>query len=330
MKHIQYFDKFLKDHVNLNQTRLDTLGKKVNIVTDLLKLKLPNYAKYGQQGSYAHGTIIKPVKGNDEFDADILIFIKDSRFHPNSYHKDYVTEIYGVIRDDANYQIIVRRKSRCVTIDYSGDFHLDLVPCVEYFDKKYICNRDDRKYEQTDGDGYKDWFADKNRIVGENKLKKATRLFKFLRDHKNNFAVSSVLLTTILGNQITINDKDYAEFRDLPQTLKTLSNRVNAYLQTNSNMPSIWNPVLPGENFNRKWDQRKYRNFREKFGIYNQKINDAFEEKDHNESIRKWRKLFGDDFGELTNANASAAAAGIFAAVTSPSVHATKPYASGD
>ena len=227
----------------------------------------------------------------------------------------------------------MRRKTRCVTIDYAGDFHLDVVPCIEHNGENYICNRIDKIYEKTDGDGYKNWLSEKNRTVGGNNLKKVTRFFKFLRDHKNNFSINSILLTTILGNQINSFDKFSHEFQDLPQTLKTLSNRVNDFLQANPNIPTIQNPVLPEENFNRKWDQAKYRNFREKFRIYNKKINDAFEEKDHNESVKKWRKLFGDDFGELKKSDASSAVAvattsGIVTA--SPRAYATKPYASDD
>ncbi len=333
MKHNKYFDDFLKNYVNLNQSRLTILDQKVETITELLKSKLSNYKKCSQQGSYAHGTIIKPVRDNDEFDADILIYIKDDNFDPNDFQEDYVTEIYKVFRDNANYKKIVRRKSRCVTIDYSGDFHLDVVPCIEHNGDNFICNRIDEKYEKTDGDGYKNWLAEKNRNSGGNNLKKVTRLLKFLRDHKSNFSIPSILLTTILGIQINSSDKGSDEFQDLPQTLKTLCNRVNDFLQANPIMPTIQNPVLPEENFNRKWNQTKYSNFRDKFNTYNKKINEAFEEKDHNESVKKWRKLFGDDFGELKKSDASIAAAIITASgitAASPSVHATKPYASDD
>ncbi len=333
MKHNKFFDNFLTDHVNLSQSKLTVLDNKVEIITELLKSSLPDYRKYSQQGSYAHGTIIKPVRDNDEFNADILIFIKTDFFNPDEYQDDYVTEVYEIFLKNDNYKRIARRKTRCVTIDYAGNFHLDIVPCIEYDNEIYICNRNDKVYEKTDGDGYKNWLAEKSRIVGQNNLKKVTRLFKFLRDHKNNFSIPSILLTTVLGNLIHVSDKDSDEFRDLPETLKTLSNRVNEYLRANPNMPTIQNPVLSEENFNRSWDQRKYRNFREKFNSYNEKINEAFEEKNNNESIKKWRKLFGDDFGESKKSNSSNTAtivAGSGIAGTPLYVHATKPYANGD
>ena len=325
MKHVKYFDDFLKEKVNLNQSRLDTLDQKVEAVTNLLKSKLPGYRKYSPQGSYAHKTIIKPVAENDEFDADILIFIKDEDFKPDEFQEDYVRKVSDVFKDNGNYKGKVHLNTRCITIDYAGDFHLDLVPCVEHQGKFYICNRIEKKYEQTDGDGYRKWFTERNRITGMNHLRKVTRLLKFLRDHKSNYSIKSILLTTFLGVQVYDFDENSFEFRDLPQALKTLSNRVNNFLQNNPQMPTIENPVLPGEDFNRNWDETKYRNFREKFNLYNAKINEAFEEKGHDKSVKLWRKLFGNDFGKLqgnSNSGSGMAAGGL------GSIYPTKPYAS--
>ena len=102
MKHVPYFSDFLTDHVNLNQAKLTTLENHVTAITNHLKEKLGGYRKYSEQGSYAHKTIIKPVQDNDEFDADILIFIKDDSFDPNNYVTDYVDVIYQVFRENVH------------------------------------------------------------------------------------------------------------------------------------------------------------------------------------------------------------------------------------
>lgn len=324
MKNVNDFKDFLDNEVNLNQSRIDKLDKKVKIITTLLKDKLSGYREYSLQGSYAHRTIIKPVKDNHEFDADILVFIGNDNFSLYGF-TDYVKEIYDIFKNNDNYKDIVKLNTRCVTIDYADDFHLDIVPCVEYNDTHYICNRRDQKHEQTDGDGYKKWLIDKNKTVGGNNFIKATRLFKFLRDHKGNFSAKSILLTTLLGNQVNSDDS----YADLPTTLKILSNRINAYLQQNPTMPTVYNPVLPSEDFNRHWDQTKYNNFRNLFDIYNSKINEAFAEENRNESIRKWRKLFGDDFGCLESNATSKAITGAGVGLLSR-VGATKPYAGDD
>ena len=72
------------------------------------------------------------------------------------------------------------------------------------------------------------------------------------------------------------------------------------------------------------------KNFRKNFDSYNDKINDAYEEEDHNKSVKKWRKIFGDKFGQLKESNtdnssgtATVAATGL---TVGKSVPARKPY----
>lgn len=70
-KNNQYFQDFLRGEVNLNQGRLDRLNTSVRAVGSYLKDHLHGYQKMERQGSYALGTLIKPVDDNDEYDADI-------------------------------------------------------------------------------------------------------------------------------------------------------------------------------------------------------------------------------------------------------------------
>ena len=321
MKHVTYFQQFLSDEVNLNETRLQRLKGSSSAVDTFLSTNLDAYEKTERQGSYGLKTIIKPV-GTCEYDADMLVYMAhDEGKEP----KDYINDVYNCLRANDNYKDKVHKRTRCVYIDYAGDFHLDLVPCItqqnwltqeeEYF----ICNNKENEFETTDGTGYRDWFNEKTRITHGN-LKRVTRLLKFLRDHKGNFSVKSILLTTLIGNSVYASDEDSENFKDIPIALKAISNRINSFLQTRILMPEICNPVLAGESFTRHWDQDKYSHFREMFDVYNTKINEAFEEPDHNASVRKWRKLFGDNFGELKNDNQNKGGAPV---VVTP----RKPYA---
>ena len=85
------FQDFLRDEVNLNQSRLDRLNTSVRAVDAYLKDHLTGYQKMERQGSYALGTLIKPVDDNDEYDADIQIVM-----NPNSkwQAKDYINEVH--------------------------------------------------------------------------------------------------------------------------------------------------------------------------------------------------------------------------------------------
>ena len=300
MKHIPYFQDFLSNEVDLNKTRFDRLNNSSSAVDTFLSSNLDAYEKTERQGSYGLKTIIKPV-GTREYDADMLLYMT---YDENKEPKDYINDVYNCLRGNDNYKDKVHRRTRCVYIDYTGEFHLDLVPCItqqnwltqeeEYF----ICNNKENEFETTDGTGYRDWFNEKTRITHGN-LKRVTRLLKFLRDHKGNFSVKSILLTTLIGNSVYTSDEGSDDFKNIPTALKTVSNRINSFLQDNAVMPEICNPVLEGEFFTRHWDQDKYSHFREMFDLYNSKINEAFDATDHNTSVRKWRELFGDNFGEL-------------------------------
>ncbi len=299
MKNLNAFKEFLTDEVNLNQFRIDTLEQKIKSIKTFLKDNFDCYIKTEKQGSYAMKTIIKPVKENDEFDADLLILCKDmDDWNP----ADYIQEIYNLFKKNGNYSQMTKRKTRCVTLDYSGDFHLDLVPCIKREDRTFICNYKENKFEETDGTGYRQWLSAKTTHTN-GELKRITRLMKFMRDHKKNFSVESILLTTLLGN--SVDNIPNSEFTDIPTTLLKIVNSLNTYLKNNPQMPVIENPVLPGEDFNRHWDQEKYTNFCEKISIYYVKIDDAYKEEDRNSSICKWRKVFGDKFGTIRQNNSS-------------------------
>ncbi|MCY3990689.1 MAG: hypothetical protein OXF50_05595 [Caldilineaceae bacterium] len=171
MKHTPFFIDFLNDVVNLNQARLDRLNGHVQAVTEFLKENLDSFTAVEPQGSYGLKTIIRPVNEGQEYDADIQLYMKHN---PGKEPKDYVDELYNCLRGSGTYNDKVHRKTRCVNLDYAGDFHLDVVPCIARPDgSKWVCNYATNEFERTDGTGYRDWFNEKTRITHGN-LKRVT------------------------------------------------------------------------------------------------------------------------------------------------------------
>jgi len=318
VKHLTKFNAFLNDTVNLNQTRIDTLKARTGTIKSFIKDSNyePKIIEFSTQGSWAHKTIIKPVKDTNEFDADMVVYVDEvDGWKP----KDYIQELYKIFYENGTYKPLVSRKSRCVTINYTGDFHLDIVPITvrEHFfseDSYRVCNRNTDEFELTDGDGFKDWWKSKDKIVSNHRLIKAARLIKYLRDTKTTFSCKSILLTTFIGNTIDEDEIELFEttlgegFEDVPTTLKTVFTRLDDYLQERPTMPDIKNPVLEEERFTQNWTQDQYRNFRNTIQRYREWTDDAYDELDRTESIKKWRKLFGDGFApdvilEVSKAN---------------------------
>jgi hypothetical protein len=313
VKLLEHFDNFLRDVVNLNNTRIATLEQRVDTIGTFLRNS--DYGatirSFSPQGSWAHKTIIRP-RPEQGFDADLVMYVRPKNTWSAA---DYVEDLYRVFRNHGTYKDKVGRNTRCVMIDYAGDFSLDVVPVVvrELFllaPTFEICNRLTDQYEPTAPQAYTAWLEEKNCIVGSNHLRKITRLVKYLRDIKRTFSVKSVLLTTLLGNQISILDTLSDNFPDTPTALKTLVGRLDVWLQARPTMPTVTNPVLSTEHFNRHWDQAKYENFREKIHQYREWIDDAYAEPDRDVSIQKWRRVFGEDFakGEVVEKAATAVA----------------------
>ena len=291
MKHNEEFADFLRDHVNLNQGRIEELDQHVKAVTSYLRNNLPGFRRVEYQGSRALGTIIRPVKDRHEFDADLLVIVDKDGDAP----KPYSDTLWGTLKGSDRYKEKIELWNRCVKVKYQGQCHLDLVPCVEDDGKQFVCPRNDDELEETDGTGFRDWFNDQNRITQGN-LKRTVRLLKFLRDHKGNFSVPSVILTALAGEAIETEDAESDEVNTMADTVATVLTRIDERLQECDEIPVIANPANPDLIFNTHWEDNQYQNFRRLMGVYASTARQALEETDKDKSIATWQKLFGEDF----------------------------------
>lgn len=296
MKLHEHFKTFLEDHVNLNATRIGQLESSVNAVKNAVLVADwgAEILYFAPQGSWAHGTIIKPLP-DKEFDADLLVFVEPK---DGWTPKDYVNKLATSL-DSGNYEGKVRRYSHCATIEYAGERRIDIAPCVvnrTYEGQYEVCNRSTNEFEASAPEEYTDWVVEKNSIAGGHDLKKVTRLLKYLRDIKLNFICPSFLFTTLLGSQVHDYDKDSADFSDLTTTLKTLVGRLDDWLQARPTVPVVNNPKLSSENQAASWNETQYSNFRTRIHLYRGWIDEAYAETDRDESIGKWQRVFGDKF----------------------------------
>jgi Second Messenger Oligonucleotide or Dinucleotide Synthetase domain/Adenylyl/Guanylyl and SMODS C-terminal sensor domain len=298
MKLVDLFNDFLIDTVNLNDTRVTDLETSIDAIKNAVRTSdwEPHLNGWMPHGSWAHKTIIKPVdKG--EFDADLIVFVE----HVQGWTAGtYIDELYNSLCDNATYKDKVNRSSHCVTISYANDKKIDVAPCLTNRTNAFeVCNRTTDQFEQTEPRQYTDWLVQRNDHSGNNSFRKVTRLVKYLRDIKESFTCSSVLLTTLLGHCVNDNDRDGAGFTDTPTALKTVFGRLDDLLQKFPNKPRVPNPFLTTEDFATAWKTEvQYANFRERIHAYREWIDDAYNEASRSESIAKWRRVFGDEFAK--------------------------------
>jgi len=126
-------------------------------------------------------------------------------------------------------------------------------------------------------------------------LRKVLRLLKYLRDFKQTFTIPSVILTLLVAERVTSWDAD-ERYKDVPTALKTLLNDLDQWLGMYPLMPPLEDPSCPGTNFNHRWDENQYTNFKNKVKKYAAWVDEAYDEPDKARSLAAWEKIFGDDF----------------------------------
>lgn len=298
MKLEKAFQTFIENEVNLNKSRHDRIKAAIPILTKFLKeteIFKNNVIDIIPQGSYRQKTIIKPVLTNHKYDVDLLLELKEfDDWNP----KDYLKQLHQVFSDNQLYEDITEKKgkTRCVTINYSNDFHVDIVPAILRGGKYFIMNKNTNLFEPTDGDGYAEWFSRQNDVTVSDKLIESIRLLKYIRNKKGTFSAKSVILTTLMAQQVLHTDTIVDHYSDLPTSFKTLMQRLAEYVKNNSTLPTIYNPALPSEAFTRNWTQDVYNVFREKVIYYNDKIQAAYSSTNEKESYRIWAEVFGNEF----------------------------------
>jgi hypothetical protein len=157
---------------------------------------------------------------------------------------------------------------------------IDIAPCVKgrlLQDTYEVCNRTVNDFEISSPIAYTEWVKNKNSVAGSNDLKKVTRLLKYLRDIKKNFTCPSFLFTSLVGIHIYDWDKGTPAFSDTPTCLRTLMGRLDDWLQKNTYLPDIRNPVLHSEVQSSVWDQSQFNNFRDKINLYRSWIDECRE-----------------------------------------------------
>lgn len=320
------FENFLDKVVNLNKGRVDRIEDASRVLSEFVKNHedfKDLYINVIPQGSYRQKTIIKPVGDDGTFDVDLLIKLKEN---PDWSPADYHAKLAAAFKESGRYEDLTdtKGKTRCVTIDYEGDFNVDLVPAVERNGKYYVCNKTTDEFEETDGDGYAQWFEQQDASAGGH-LVSVVRLLKYLRDSKEEFETKSIILTTIAGMQVNPSDN----FANTPEALSAILGRMNDYLSQFESAPSVLNPAMPGETFDRHWknDGKGFNDLKAAIGAYADMASDALSTTDTDEAVERWQDLFGDKFAASGEKIASAAIG-----LTAPTIisNPAKPWASSE
>lgn len=292
MKFSERFAVLLREHINITDSQIGELDTHVDALTGYLANHMDSLVRWEKQGSYALRTIIQPVRPRNEFDADILLIVEKDGNKPASYIED----LYDTLKESDRYKDKLELGNRAVTVQYSGQCHVDLVSCVEDNGKYYVCPRSEDDLEETDGTALQDWFNERNRVTKGN-LKRVVRILKHLRDHKSNFQAPSVILTVLAGETIRNVDKDSERVSTVADTLTTVLERISDRLKESDDIPVIKNPGNPGLVLNTPREPNQYDYFRKQINAHAKTARRALDEKNRTNSLKIWKRLL-DDFDD--------------------------------
>jgi hypothetical protein len=281
----------IAQELQLNRTRIEKMESAYNAVSEVLKkdedffdgLVIEIYA----QGSKRIETTVKPINDED-FDLDTVLHIYDP------YYNHTPEQIYTALikaLEKGGYGDIMERKTRCVRLNYKGDFHMDILPaCMpDTFEKEMIKIPEKVLKDWSSGNpkGFAKWFLDVANSVQESLLKKyskilleaqieteplpaevyektplqrAVQLMKRYRDiyfKSRDHRVSSIVITTLVAQ---FYQGENSIFESIDQIVARIRNSYDAAIKSGYKF-KVLNPVNGDEDFTDSWTDNHYDSF---------------------------------------------------------------------
>lgn len=259
------------------------------------------------QGSYPQNTLARPVASTYDVDITLPLTVDFCSSLGNDSRR-IMAAVEACLREDPFYDEVLQSKTRCLRLEYAGEFHIDVVPMTPSGDARapWVVANGNGGWQKTNPQELKAWVTDINAQCSG----RFVRTVKFLKRWREiqlgpEFAGRSVFITAFAGThnpfapelrhtamayrgQHAMDDADF--FLSTARTMADCMRKwgTGFYLD---------NPVLPGENLAAGMsydDMRRMRHELERLAVT---AADAFKEPDNDRALEKWQEVLGDDFG---------------------------------
>lgn len=266
----------IAESLQLDQTRRDKMETAYRAVAkwieeDIGFFKNVDFEIY-PHGSVLAGTTVRPLNG-EEFDLDVVLhLIIDWEIYDPALVFD---KLVHRLRDNDTYKPMVELKNRVVKLNYSGDFHMDIMPGFQESpsDTDRILVRDKKLQGLVSSNpkGFAAWFTGKSETVKEFLLEKAyamadlpeeepyhmkkplKRAVQLIKRYKNTYfendpknATASIILTTLAG-------QFYDGEGTIYDSVNNILARMESFARKGISDFRVFNPVNPDEEFTDKW-----------------------------------------------------------------------------
>jgi hypothetical protein len=231
------------------------------------------------QGSLRIGTTVKPW-GRDEYDLDFVLWLAlYAHLHP----VQVLDAVELRLRGHGTYAPMVERKSRCIRLNFAGQFHLDILPARPdlRLGGTHVLVPDCvlHDWKESNPKGFAEWFESRAALQlievkraaaveplpmpegaeDKNALQLAVQLLKRWRDirfaAKPEEAPISIVLTTLAATHYA------GETRPL-EALHAIVGRINRAIPGFGRL-IVCNPANPLEDLSERWNQdaKAYQSF---------------------------------------------------------------------
>lgn len=289
------YERIVKD-IDISDELFDAAEKEYRALGSWIDQETPAYkVNIYSQGSFALGTVIKPIKGTDDYDLDLVCeFAQQYGLSACALKHSIVKPLLQRYRKTKGE---IEEKRRCWHVEYEDvpNFHMDVIPAVKrsmYIDiTDHDEEKDDYEYIGSNPEGYIYWFRMRmakrrqalqeqyrkehsNVIVSQadveplkeyhikTPLQKAVQILKRHRDIMfegdiNHQKPISIIITTIAAELYSNED-------NIVDALSSILQGAEQYIRSHmvNGQYHVDNPCYTGgdtENFAEKWNEHPER-----------------------------------------------------------------------
>ena len=307
-----HFERFLQN-IRIDESKLDRIKAAHSALHGALEddpYVGPTLEGVFLQGSYVHGTAIRPLGNSKDFDVDVCcLFDLTTVPIETKEPKPLVRWLARRLKKLETYRGMVNERSRCIRIDFPDDFHMDVVPLVQNGNpwnpilpggfgmnplsiaggtnhgNFLVPNAAVNGWDTTNPKGLAEWYRQKN--SGTNgRFSRVVRMLKHWRNQTldENARPPSVGFEVMVANSWPwYTNSDAAAVCGVLQYIATRF----SFSRPMAMNPSIWN-----EDLLRNWSREHLDGFMKELGKAADLAGEALRETRESRSVALWQSLF--------------------------------------
>lgn len=306
-----HFKRFYSE-ITPNRDRRATIEKAVAriqcVVNDDGPLSEIAVAPLVSQGSYAAGTLVRPLGRQPDFDIDFVLPI-DFRVFPDGFFSSQRTPDYILSYVQSRlrnwYNTRIEKRNKCVRIRYQDGFHIDLVPGHPIQNGAFeIPDLGSEGFIRTDPQAMLAWI-DEIDVASGGRFRRAVTMLKRWRDENfsSTRAPTGLELTVLAGRAWERRCHGGSDDFTL---LSKADSSMEAFLWDLSNgmlleLNEIFGPSLPMPGIVRDdlaegWDSDDQQLCAVRLQTFVTRAGEAINTRREDTAISRWQSLFGNSF----------------------------------